>query len=40
MLHHDITAEHRIRWLVHHLGISADRARLLAGLAFGEGTTR
>ncbi|MDR7039833.1 hypothetical protein J2X36_004611 [Methylobacterium sp. BE186] len=36
MLDIDITTERRIRWLVYRLGISADRARLLAGLAYGE----
>lgn len=33
----DIAIERQIRWLVSRLGLSAERARLVAGLAFQDG---
>ena len=37
MPNHDTTIELEIRWLMRRLGLSAERARNLAGLAFETG---
>ena len=37
MPNHDIIIELQVQWLVRRLGLTPDRARILAGLAFQQG---